>query len=96
MYRYFEPKDNDSFLMKDPTYCSILGSLNGFMATLDKEEKTLFIKMISECYHKHHKAIQAKSHNDIELLDSLIMALLIEQSNEIKRLQNISRQFPNL
>ena len=91
MYRYFEPKDNDSFLMMDPTYCYLLERLDGFMATLDKEEKTLFIKMISECYHKHHKAIQAKSHNDIELFNSIIMALLIEQSNEIERLQNTRR-----
>ena len=91
MYRYFDPKDNDSFLNSDPTYCSILKKLDRFMATLSIEDKALFTKLISECYHKHHKAIQAKSHNDTELFHSIIMALLIEQSKEMERLQSIRR-----
>jgi metal-responsive CopG/Arc/MetJ family transcriptional regulator len=88
MYRYFEPKDNDSFLTSDPTYRSILEKLGGFMATLSIDDKALLSKLISNCYHKHNKSIQAKSHNDIELFNSLIMALLVEQSKEIERLQN--------
>ena len=91
MYRYFEPKDNDSFLTSDPTYCSILEKLDGFMAALSIDDKAVLTKLISECYHKHHKAIQAKSHNDIELFHSLIMTLLIEQSEEMERLQNTRR-----
>lgn len=86
MYKYFEPKDNDSFLLRDPTYSNILEKTDGFMATLGEEEKTFFIKMISECYHKLHRSIQAKSDNNVELFNSLIMALLIEQSKEIERL----------
>lgn len=86
MYRYFDPKDNDSFLTSDPTYCSILKKLDGFMATLSIKDKALITKLISECYHKHHKSIQAKSHNDIY---SIIMAILIEQSKEIERLELI-------
>jgi hypothetical protein len=91
MYRYFESKDNDSFLMQDPVYCDIMRKLDGFMAALNIDDKALLSQLISECYHKHHKAIQAKSHNDIELFHSLIMTLLIEQSNEIKRLQKTRR-----
>ena len=74
--------------MMDPTYCSILEKLDGFMATLSIEDKALLSKLISECYHKHHKAIQAKSYNDVELFHSLIMTLLVEQKKEIERFQN--------
>ncbi len=89
MYRYFDPKDNDSFLTSDPTYCSILRKLDVFAATLSIEDKALLTKLISECYHKHHKSIQTKSHNDIESFYSIIMALLMEQSKEIERLERI-------
>lgn len=82
MYRYFEPKDKDFFLLKDSTYCDILRKLDGF----DIKDKLLFIKMISDCYHRFHKSIQAKSDNDIELFISLIMVLLINQGKEIERL----------
>ena len=91
MYRNFEPKDNDSFLMQDPIYCNILRKLDEFMAALSIDDKALFSKVISECYHKHYNQIKSKSSNDSELFYSLIMALLIEQSNEIKRLQNTRR-----
>ena len=73
--------------MHDTTYCDIMKKLDGFMATLSIDDKTLLSKLISNCYYKHHKAIQAKSHNDVELFNSLIMALLIEQSEEMERLQ---------
>jgi len=58
------------------------------MATLSIEDKTLFTKLVSECYHKKYKAIQVKSHNDAELFHSIIMALLIEQGKEIERMKN--------
>ena len=63
-------------------------NLEGFVDTLNTEDKSLFIKMISECYHRFHKSIQAESANDRELFYSLIMALLIEQSKEIERLES--------
>ena len=91
MYKYFDPKDNDTFLSSDPTYCNLLRKLDGFMSTLSIDDKSLLTQLVSECYHKHHKAIQAKSHNGIELFASLIMALLIEQSKEIEMLQNTRR-----
>lgn len=87
MYRYFEREDNNSFLMEDPTYCDILRKLDGFVVTLGKEDKSRFIKLISECYYNLHKSIQAKSHTDVELLNSLIVALLIGQIKEIERYQ---------
>ncbi|CAN5890460.1 hypothetical protein BH23THE1_BH23THE1_25070 [soil metagenome] len=60
--------------------------MDGFANTLSTEDKSLFIKMISECYHKLHKSIRAKSDNDVELFNSLMMALLIEQGKELERL----------
>ena len=74
--------------MQDPTYRDLLRKLDGFVDTLSIEDKALFIKLISECYHRFHKSIQAKSENDVELFNSLIMALLMEQSKEIERWQN--------
>ena len=80
MYRYFEPKDNDSFLIEDPIYRGLLRKLD----ELDIEDKDLFIKMISECYRKLHKSIKSKSNNDIELFYSLMMALLIYRVRKLR------------
>ncbi|MBA2267700.1 MAG: hypothetical protein H0W19_05110 [Nitrosopumilus sp.] len=43
--------------------------------------------MISEVYYKQHKAIRTKSESDTELLLSRLMAIIIEQNLEIKRLE---------
>jgi len=48
------------------------------------------LKMISDCYHKFHKSIKTKSQSDTELLIPTLMALLIEQSNEIEILIQVN------
>lgn len=42
--------------------------------------------MPSSCYHKYHNSIKTKAKGDAELMLSTMMALLIEQSNELERL----------
>lgn len=86
MYRYIDPAD-DTFLQKDKTYQRIREQVNPFISNLKSEEdKQIMSKILSNCYHKYHNSIRTKSQSDIELLHSTIMALLIEQSNEIERI----------
>lgn len=86
MYRYIDPAD-DTFLQKDKTYQRIREQVNPFISNLKSEEdKQIMSKILSNCYHKYHNSIRTKLQSDIELLHSTIMALLIEQSNEIERI----------
>ena len=86
MYRYIDPAD-DTFLQKDKTYQRIKKQVNPFISNLKSEEdKQIMSKILSNCYHKYRNSIRTKSQSDIELLHSAIMALLIEQSNEIERI----------
>lgn len=87
MYRYLDPSD-DSFLKEDKNYQRIINQLNPFISNLNSEaDKHLMLKMISNCYHKYHNSIRAKSKGDGELMLSAILSFLIEQSNEIERLR---------
>jgi hypothetical protein len=45
------------------------------------------LKMVSKVYYKRHKAIQTKSESDTELLLSTLIATIIEQNLEIKKLE---------
>ncbi|MDQ3083457.1 MAG: hypothetical protein M3Q77_01420 [Thermoproteota archaeon] len=75
---------------KDETYKRIIKKLDDFMTRLPSpKDKELLLGMISEAYYKHHKAIQTKSESDTELLLSTLMAIIIEQNVEIKRLEQI-------
>jgi len=87
MYRYIDSSDN-SHLTKDETYNRIIKKLDNFMDRLSSpEDKELLLGMISEAYYKHSKAIQTRSESDTELLLSTLMAIIIEQNLEIKRLE---------
>jgi len=89
MYRYIDASDN-SHLIKDEAYDRIKKNLDGFMARLpSSKDKELLFEMISKVYYKRCKAIQTKSESDTELLLSTLMATLIEQNLEIKRLFNL-------
>jgi flagellar biosynthesis protein FliP len=89
MYRYIDACDN-SHLIKDEAYNRIKKNLDGFMARLpSSKDKELLFEMVSKVYYKRHKAIQTKSESDTELLLSTLMATLIEQNLEIKRLSNL-------
>ena len=89
MYRYIDASDN-SHLIKDEEYNRIKKNLDGFMARLpSSKDKELLFEMVSKVYYKRHKAIQTKSESDTELLLSTLMAILIEQNLEIKRLSNL-------
>lgn len=89
MYRYIDASDN-SHLIKDEAYNRIKKNLDDFLARLpSSKDKKLIFEMVSKVYYKRHKAIQTKSESDTELLLSTLMATLIEQNLEIKRLSNL-------
>ena len=90
MYRYIDASDN-SHLIKDEAYNRIKKNLDDFMARLpSSKDKELPFEMVSKVYYKRCRAIQTKSESDTELLLSTLMATIIEQNLEIKRLeQNI-------
>jgi hypothetical protein len=91
MYRYIDPSD-DSFLKDDEIYRRLKKQLNPFISNLKSEEdKQLILTMISNCYHTYYQSIKTKSESDGELLLSAIMALLIEQSNELERLSLLTK-----
>ena len=93
MYRYIDPAD-DTFLQKDKTYQRIREQVNLFISNLESEEdKLVMSKILSNCYHKYHDSIRTKSQGDTELLHSTIMALLIEQSNEIERIRFAGKNY---
>ena len=69
---------------KDKTFQKIMEQIDGFMEQLPSEEdKHLFSKMVSECYHKHYEAIKSMEGDD----PGLIMALIVDQQLMIDRLQ---------
>jgi len=87
MYRYLDSSVN-SQLTKDQTFNRIIKRLDDFMARLPSpEDKKLLLEMVSEVYYKRRKAIQTKSASDMELLLSTLMAIIIEQNVEIRRLE---------
>ena len=87
MYRYIDASDN-SHLIKDEIYNRIKENLNDFMTTLpSSKDKELLFVLVSKVYYKRRKAIQTKSESDTELLLSTLMAAIIEQNLEIKRLE---------
>ena len=89
MYRYIDASDN-SHLIKDEAYNRIKKNLDGFMARFpSSKDKELLFEMVSKVYYKRRKAIQTKSESDTELILSTLMATLIEQNLEIKRLSNL-------
>jgi hypothetical protein len=90
MYRYIESTDS-SHLIKDETYNRIIKNLYDFVTNLSlSKDKKLQLEMVSRVYYTRCKAIQTKSESDTELLLSTLMATIIEQNLEIKRLeQNI-------
>ena len=89
MYRYIDASDN-SHLIKDEAYNRIKKNLDGFMVRLpSSKDKELLFEMVSKVYYNRRKAIQTKSESDTELLLSTLMATLIEQNLEIKRLSNL-------
>ena len=51
------------------------------------KDKELLFEMVSKVYYKRHNAIQTKSESDTELLLSTLMATIIEQNLEIKKLE---------
>lgn len=87
MYRYIDASDN-SHLIKDKTYNRIKNNLDDFMTSFpSSKDKELLFEMVSKVYYKRHKAIQTKSESDTELLLSTLMATIIEQNLEIKKLE---------
>ena len=92
MYRYLDPGE-DSFLQNDETYQRIIEQLNPFLSNLESEEdKRLLLRMISNCYHKHHNSIRTKSQSDTELIFSTMLAVLLEHTKEIESLEKIKNQ----
>ena len=89
MYRYINASDN-THLIKDEPYYRIKNNLDVLVARLPSSKvKEVFFGMVSKVYYKRCKAIQTKSESDTELLLSTLMATLIEQNLEIKRLFNL-------
>jgi hypothetical protein len=85
MHRYFDGSETP----KDKTYQSIMRRLNSFMECLPiEEDKQLLSNMISDCYCKYNKAINAKKKDDPSLVMSLIMSLLVDQQLAIGKLKN--------
>ncbi len=86
MYRYIDSSDNSQF-KNDETYNRIIKKLDDFTTRLPaSEDKELLLGMVSEVYYKQHKAIRTKSESDTELLLSTLMAIIMEQNLEIRRL----------
>jgi hypothetical protein len=90
MYRNIDPED-DSFLKDDEIYQRIVELLDSSISNMDSEDKELMLNMLSNCYHKYHNSIRAKSKGNTELIYSTIMALSIEQSKEIERLGSLAK-----
>ena len=89
MYRYIDASDN-SHLIKDEEYNRIKKNLDGFMARLpSSKDKELLFEMVSKVYYKRYQVVQTKPESDTEQLLSTLMATIIEQNLEIKRLEQI-------
>ena len=89
MFRYLDASD-DSFLQKNKDYNRVLKKFNNFKECLPSEDKELLLKMINEVYYKYQKSILTKSESDTELLLSTLMAIIMEQNLEIRRLSTKS------
>jgi len=77
-------------LIKDEPYYRIKNNLDVLVARLpSSKDKEVLFGMISMVYYKRCKAVQTKSESDTELLLSTLMATIIEQNLEIKRLEQI-------
>lgn len=86
MYRYID----DFNLEDDETFQKILLCLNQLNQNMTlKNDKDLLSLMVKETYLKHRLSIKAKSGSDTELMLSVVMSLLIEQSNDVERLSSI-------
>ncbi|HKR72853.1 MAG TPA: hypothetical protein VJR94_01940 [Candidatus Nitrosocosmicus sp.] len=86
MYRYID----DFNLEDDETFQKILLCLNQLNQNMTlKNDKDLLSLMVKEAYLKHRLSIKAKSGSDTELMLSVVMSLLIEQSNDVERLSSI-------
>jgi len=89
MYRYIDASNNTR-LIKDERYIRIKNNLDVLVARLSSsKDKEVQFGMVSKIYHKRYHAIQTKSESDTELLLSTLMATIIEQNLEIKRLEQI-------
>jgi len=86
MFKYLDNSDS-SHLQCDDVYKTIMRKLNDFIDYLpSSKDKELLLKMVNEVYYKRYKSIGDKSESDTEVMLSMIMALLIEQKKEIKKL----------
>jgi hypothetical protein len=89
MYRYIDVSDN-THLIKDELYYRIKNNLDVLVARLpSSKDKEVLFGMVSKVYYKRYQAVQTKSESDTELLLSILMATIIEQNLEIKRLEQI-------
>lgn len=89
MYRYIDASNNTR-LIKDERYIRIKNNLDVLVARLSSsKDKEVLFGMVSRVYYKRYQAIQTKSESDTELLLSTLMATIIEQNLEIKRLEQI-------
>jgi hypothetical protein len=88
MYHYINAYDN-SHLINDKTYNRIKENLDDFttLFPLSKNKDLLLFEMVLKVYYKRHKAIKTKSESDTELLLSTLLATIIEQNLEIKKLE---------
>ena len=77
-------------MIKDEPYYRIKNNLDVLVARLpSSKDKEVLFGMVSMVYYKRYQAVQTKSESDTELLLSTLMATIIEQNLEIKRLEQI-------
>ena len=89
MYRYMDASNN-THLIKDEPYYRIKNNLDVLVSRLpSSKDKEVLFGMVSKVYYKRYQAVQTKSESDTELLLSILMATIIEQNLEIKRLKQI-------
>ena len=89
MYRYMDASNN-THLIKDEPYYRIKNNLDVLVARLpSSKDKEVLFGMVSMVYYKRYQAVQTKSESNTELLLSILMATIIEQNLEIKRLEQI-------
>ena len=89
MYRYMAASNN-THLIKDEPYYRIKNNLDVLVSRLpSSKDKEVLFGMVSKVYYKRYQAVQTKSESDTELLLSTLMATIIEQNLEIKRLEQI-------
>ncbi len=83
-FKYIDHFDS-SHLQGNEVNKTIKRKLNDFINYIpSSKEKELSLKMIDEVYHKRYKSIGAKLNNDIKVMLSMIMALLIENNRDKK------------